>query len=477
MIQTVLNSMMALMVAKFIINDLPHAAGLSAPRVRIDTNEEVTQDKVQGVAIAWVNSKDVGSLHYDLTINGTGRISFTYIDPEYRGLGVGKSMYTAVENLAKEYGVSEISLEVGLIADAGGSIEEAKGFWRRLGFTLEDNIATKKLLGAADIDSWDNVWKSCVQAAKILGKELTEQDIPANWPEMRRLHKDLWAQVYGKRQSSNPGNFRLERTPVDSRILDHLEQTWHRIEPDTSYEMQSALGILKEVMGYYYEELCVVVWDNSNLVGIAVYETTYDVNLGIQNTNVKELASFTHEPGVGKALVEEVVKIGREEGSDIVSLSHGPGVRPFYEKLGFVQNTYYPGEPTLMMYELKSSSPGSQAPLRGSALLDRYHIELTAFWQYDYKSVLRMLEGLDGETLSKLYGMTINVTDKPLFPHPVTGELMAGDTRYFREKPYLIILGSKTTSKIFYHEIAHAIGIESEEEAEEWSRERLKHGN
>lgn len=54
--------------------------------------------------------------------------------------------------------------------------------------------------------SWDNVWKSCVQAAKILGKELTEQDMPANWPELRRLHKDLWAQVYGKRRlkSGNP---------------------------------------------------------------------------------------------------------------------------------------------------------------------------------------------------------------------------------------------------------------------------------
>jgi len=52
--------------------------------------------------------------------------------------------------------------------------------------------------------SWDNVWMSCQEAAKILGKPLTEQDIPANWDELRRLHKDLWAQVYGKGYKAKP---------------------------------------------------------------------------------------------------------------------------------------------------------------------------------------------------------------------------------------------------------------------------------
>lgn len=149
-------------------------------------------------------------------------------------------------------------------------------------------------------------------------------------------------------------SFRLERTTVD-KIIDDLEHTWHRIESDMDPKMQSALGILKEVMGYYYEEPCVAVWDNNDLVGIAVYETIDDKNLGIRDTHIKEMASFTYEPGVGRLLVEEIIRIGREENSDIVSASYAPGARGFYENLGFVQNTYYL-EPSLMMYKLKSSS-------------------------------------------------------------------------------------------------------------------------
>jgi len=47
-------------------------------------------------------------------------------------------------------------------------------------------------------NSWDRVWASANQAAKILGKELTDQDKPANWLELRRLHQDVWRQVYSK---------------------------------------------------------------------------------------------------------------------------------------------------------------------------------------------------------------------------------------------------------------------------------------
>lgn len=48
---------------------------------------------------------------------------------------------------------------------------------------------------------WDDVLKSCNQAAKILGKELTEQDTPATWCELLRLHSDLWDQVHFKKAS------------------------------------------------------------------------------------------------------------------------------------------------------------------------------------------------------------------------------------------------------------------------------------
>ena len=155
--------------------------------------------------------------------------------------------------------------------------------------------------------------------------------------------------------TGSPSSFRIERTTTD-KVLDDLERTWHRIESDMSTRMQSALGILKHVMGYYYEEPCVVVWDNSSLVGVAVYGTSYDVNMGIRDTHIKELASFTYTPGVGRLLVEEMIRIGREEGSDIVSASYGPGARGFYEGLGFVKDVYYPEVPTLMMKELKSGN-------------------------------------------------------------------------------------------------------------------------
>ena len=74
-------------------------------------------------------------------------------------------------------------------------------------FILNDMPHASGLLAnpsAADSSSWDNVWKSCVQAAKILGKELTERDVPANWDELRRLHKDLWAQVYSRGLKAKP---------------------------------------------------------------------------------------------------------------------------------------------------------------------------------------------------------------------------------------------------------------------------------
>jgi len=176
--------------------------------------------------------------------------------------------------------------------------------------------------------------------------------------EAGRMIRELEAErAHRKKQKKgNPTDFRIERTTTD-QVLGDLEHTRCRITPDTSYEMLSALGILKEIIAYYYEEPCVVVWDDSSLVGAAVYETTYDRDKGILNTLIKELASFTHKPSVGRLLVEEVLRIGREENADIVSASYGPGAMGFYEKLGFVKDVYYPDEPTLVMYRLKSSNP------------------------------------------------------------------------------------------------------------------------
>lgn len=46
--------------------------------------------------------------------------------------------------------------------------------------------------------AWDDVLKSIFHAAWLLGKEITEQDLPGDWNEMRRLRDDLWAQVRAK---------------------------------------------------------------------------------------------------------------------------------------------------------------------------------------------------------------------------------------------------------------------------------------
>lgn len=166
--------------------------------------------------------------------------------------------------------------------------------------------------------------------------------------------RELEAEREYRKQLKGPTGFRIQRTTTD-RVIDDLERTWHRIEGDMSTAMQSALSILKEIMGYYHEEPCVVVWRSGNLVGIAVYETYDDASLGTRETHIKELASFTHISGVGKLLVREVIKIAREDGSQYVTLSHGPGAKGFYERLGFVRDTRQipAGEVgTLMMYKL-----------------------------------------------------------------------------------------------------------------------------
>ena len=143
--------------------------------------------------------------------------------------------------------------------------------------------------------------------------------------------------------------FRIERTTVE-KVLDPLEETWHRIAPDMNIRIQAALGILKEVMGNYFLDKAVVAWDNLQLVGIAVHRTSR-----YQETCLHELASFTYKPGVGKLLVEEVIRIAKEEKSEIVTVHPAPGAKKFYEGLGFRKSTYYTEDPTTLVLELHLS--------------------------------------------------------------------------------------------------------------------------
>ena len=46
--------------------------------------------------------------------------------------------------------------------------------------------------------AWGDMIRSVMKAARILGKEVTEQDIPDSYDGLRKLHDSLWKQVYRK---------------------------------------------------------------------------------------------------------------------------------------------------------------------------------------------------------------------------------------------------------------------------------------
>ena len=107
-----------------------------------------------------------------------------------------------------------------------------------------------------------------------------------------------------------------------------------------------------------------------------------------------------------------------------------------------------------------------------SKVIEPFNIHLRAFWEDDMENVEKLIRKLDTNTLKKLYGMTIEVTPGQFFSNPRTGEPMLGDTWYFHGKPYLILLGTKPSPRVVYHEIAHAIGIEDEELAMKFAIEQ-----
>lgn len=51
-------------------------------------------------------------------------------------------------------------------------------------------------------DKWEALIKSIQKAARILGKDLTERDMPdhLNWFVGRNIHDELWGEVYRRRK-------------------------------------------------------------------------------------------------------------------------------------------------------------------------------------------------------------------------------------------------------------------------------------
>lgn len=126
--------------------------------------------------------------------------------------------------------------------------------------------------------------------------------------------------------------FTVRRTIVDQSLLDELVRVWSRIGSDTSIKMQKSTSGLTSVMGYYYGADAVVA-EEGEIVGVAVYQPRFHKD--IEGIHIMELHSFTHEPGVGTALTQEIITITKEKGLGFVSVSHGPGAKGFYEKMGF----------------------------------------------------------------------------------------------------------------------------------------------
>lgn len=50
-------------------------------------------------------------------------------------------------------------------------------------------------LNSGVVMAWDDMIRSINTANKILGKELTERELPRDYVELRRLLKETWRQV------------------------------------------------------------------------------------------------------------------------------------------------------------------------------------------------------------------------------------------------------------------------------------------
>ena len=60
-------------------------------------------------------------------------------------------------------------------------------------------------------EKWQELTKSILAAAKILGWDITEEDLPEplNWKAGAKMHKELWNNVYAGRKKEWPSKVKL----------------------------------------------------------------------------------------------------------------------------------------------------------------------------------------------------------------------------------------------------------------------------
>jgi len=159
-------------------------------------------------------------------------------------------------------------------------------------------------------------------------------------------------------KKSNPVSGLTIRRSTVERELDAIERARAQIASDMDTRMQSSYSIVGDIMGYYYDSDAVIAERNGELVGIATYVTAHNHDYNIDEARIQELASLTYEPGVGKAIVEEIIKIAKEQSASLVTVNYGPGARGFYERLGFIEDVrYVEGRPEALVLKLNPSSP------------------------------------------------------------------------------------------------------------------------
>lgn len=151
MIQEFANGVLTLLLAKFMLNDVSHAPGLSGiggPTFWVDytVEEEVVPEgkRVWGEASFVLGKSRVGRALFTFYEGGDGEIGEFEISPGYRGKGLGSMGYKALEKKARSMGVKKITgfVQPGTL----GPYESAKRFWEGVGFTVHPTQEMEKML-------------------------------------------------------------------------------------------------------------------------------------------------------------------------------------------------------------------------------------------------------------------------------------------------------------------------------------------
>lgn len=119
------NAMVTMIMAKFMLNDVPHAAGLfKEGSIRYSESEDKINSAILGSIDAYDNGRRIGYVIYDI-VPRESHIAELYVEHDYRHLGVGKELVRMAERNIKVHGEKVVYVEYD---------RPALAFWERLGY-------------------------------------------------------------------------------------------------------------------------------------------------------------------------------------------------------------------------------------------------------------------------------------------------------------------------------------------------------